>query len=362
MIRTTLTGLAATTIALCTVCTVCTVPAANAATARPDLSGFYDIATLTPLQRPRMYGDNLFLTKDEAERIAADTARRKAALNEASDPDRDAPPAGGDGSTGAAGNVGGYNAFWVDNGDSVVQVDGKFRTSIIIDPPDGRLPEMLPEARQRSIEAFRSFRRGNTGEAWWVNVGDGSGPYDNMEQRGVGERCLLGFGSTGGPPMLPVLYNNLKQIVQTDDYIVILVEMVHDARIIRMNSEHLPPHMKRWLGDSIGWWEGDTLVVDTTNFREEAAFRGASENLHVVERFHRLDDETLLYQFTVEDPSVWKKPWRGEYTWPETDDKVFEYACHESNYALGNVMRGARLLEQEAPGDTRKAPPGPGDE
>lgn len=314
----------------------------------PDLSGTYDTATLTPLQRDRAYGENLYLTPEEAEAIAASDAAEKAARSEASDPNREAPPEGGDGSEGAAGNVGGYNTFWIDNGDSVVTVDGKFRTSIITDPPNGRMPDMTPEARKQMMARFAAFRRGNTGEAWWVHVGDGSGPYDNMEQRGTGERCLIGFGSTGGPPMLPVLYNNLKRIVQTDDYVMILVEMVHDARIIRLNSEHLPSHMKRWLGDSIGWWEDDTLVVDTTNFHPDAGFRGSSENLHVVERFRRMDDSTLLYSFTVEDPSVWTQPFSGEYTWPATDDKVFEYACHEGNYALGNIMRGARLLEREA--------------
>ncbi len=313
----------------------------------PDLSGTYDIATLTPLERPQMYGDKLFLSHEEAEKIAAADAAGKAARNQASDPNREAPPEGGDGSSGAAGNVGGYNTFWIDNGDSVVEVDGKFRTSIIVDPANGRMPPMTPAARQARMAAFANFRRSNSGEAWWLEVGDGSGPYDDMETRGMGERCLLGFGSTGGPPMMPVLYNNLKRIVQTEDYVMIQVEMVHDARIIRLNSEHLPSHMKRWLGDSIGWWEGETLVVDTRNFHPDAGFRGSSENLHVIERFTRLDDETLLYDFTVEDPSVWTAPWSGEYTWPATTDKVFEYACHEGNYALGNIMRGARLLEAE---------------
>ncbi|MEX2327699.1 MAG: hypothetical protein WD558_08195 [Pseudomonadales bacterium] len=314
----------------------------------PDLSGTYDIATLTPLQRPEMYGDKLLLSPGEAKKIAMQDAAAKEARSQASDPNRQAPPAGGDGSQGAAGNVGGYNTFWIDDGDSVVEVDGKFRTSIITDPPNGRIPPMLPEAQAALSKRFAAFRRGNTGQAWWVHVGDGSGPYDNMEQRGTGERCLLGFGSTGGPPMLPVLYNNLKRIVQTDDHVMILVEMVHDARIIRLNSEHLPPHMKRWLGDSIGWWEGDTLVVDTTNFHPHAGYRGSSENLHVIERFRKLADGNLLYSFTVDDPTVWTASWRGEYTWPRSDDKVFEYACHEGNYALGGIMRGARLLEAEA--------------
>ena len=169
-----------------------------------------------------------------------------------------------------------------------------------------------------------------------------------METRGLGERCLLGFGSAGGPPMLPVLYNNMKKIVQTPDYVMILVEMVHDARIVRMNQEHLPPHIRKWMGDSVGRWEGDTLVIDTTNFNDQPGLRQADRNLHVVERFTRLDSGRLLYRFEVEDPTMWTSSWSGEYVWPASPDRVFEYACHEGNYALGNIMRGARLLEADA--------------
>ena len=161
----------------------------------------------------------------------------------------------------------------------------------------------------------------------------------------------MGFGSTSGPPMLPVLYNNLKKIVQTADHVMILVELVHDARIVRMNQEHAPPEIRKWLGDSVGHWDGDTLVVDTTNFSDKPGLRQASRNLHVVERFTRVDDETLLYQFTVDDPTVWTAPWSGEYVWPASDDRVYEYACHEANYALGGILRGARLLEAEARGE-----------
>jgi hypothetical protein len=135
--------------------------------------------------------------------------------------------------------------------------------------------------------------------------------------------------------------------VQTRDTILILNEMVHDARIVRMGATHLPPSVRRWMGDSIGRWEGDTLVVDTTNFTDKTRFRGSSENLHVVERFRRLDDRTLLYRFTVDDPSTWAAPWTGEYTWPATDERLYEYACHEANYALGNILRGARQRDRE---------------
>ena len=147
--------------------------------------------------------------------------------------------------------------------------------------------------------------------------------------------------------MLPVLYNNLKRIVQTPDHVMILVEMVHDARIIRLNSEHAPESVRRWLGDSIGWWEGDTLVVDTTNFTDNPAIR-ASRDLHVVERFERIDEDTLRYRFTVEDPNVWTGSWSGEYPWPASENRVYEYACHEGNYAMEGILKGARLLEAEA--------------
>ena len=162
------------------------------------------------------------------------------------------------------------------------------------------------------------------------------------------ERCLLGFGSTSGPPALPdYFYNDLHQIVQTPDSIMILTEMVHDARIVRMNAQHLPKNIRRWMGDSVGHWEGDTLVIDTTNFTDKTRFRGSTENLHVVERLTRIDDKTLLYRFTVEDPDTWDRPWTGEMTWPATNKPIYEYACHEGNYALGDVLRGARRQEAE---------------
>jgi hypothetical protein len=174
------------------------------------------------------------------------------------------------------------------------------------------------------------------------------GAFDNPEQRPLSERCLLGFGSTSGPPALPdYFYNDLHQIVQTPDSIMILSEMVHDARIVRMNAQHLPQNIRRWMGDSVGHWEGDTLVVDTTNFNDKTRFRGSTENLHVIERFTRLDDKTLLYRFAIEDADTWDRPWNGEYTWPATDKPIYEYACHEGNYALGGILRGARRQEAE---------------
>ncbi len=336
---------------------------------RPDLSGSYDTATVTPLQRPRGFGTRATLTAEEVAIIASDPdglaqtfnlspagSDERAAAREDSqiagfetgDGSREAPPAGGDGSGGAAGNVGGYNTFWIDRGDAGFQIDGEYRTSIIIDPPDGRQPPRTAENRAAAAARRGSFRA-NSGTAWWLEDDlNAPGPYDHPEQRPHAERCLMGFGSTAGPPMLSVLYNNMKRLVQTEDTVMILVEMVHDARIVRMNKAHNPPEIRSWLGDSVGHWEGDTLVVDTTNFTDNPSLGGASRDLHVVERFSRVDADTLLYRFTVEDPNVWTAPWTGEYVWPASDNRVYEYACHEANYSFGGILRGARLLEEDA--------------
>ncbi|MCY3844544.1 MAG: hypothetical protein OXH69_13500, partial [Acidobacteria bacterium] len=191
------------------------------ASGRPDLSGTYDTATLTPLQRPEQFGDTLRLTEEEAAAIARQELERNISRNLASDPNREAPPVGGDGSPGAAGNVGGYNTFWIDRGAAAFRIDGEWRTSIITDPPDGRQPPLTAAARERATAQRARFRE-NTGTAWWLIEGglDAPGPYDDPEIRPLAERCLLGFGSTSGPPMLPVLYNNLKRIVQTDDHVM----------------------------------------------------------------------------------------------------------------------------------------------
>ena len=333
-------------------------PASSAGAAqgsRPDLSGTYDIATLTPLQRPQEFGENLYLTPEAADRIVAEEAARNAERDRNRGPTTEAPPVGGAPPIGlgdeflessGAGSVGGYNNAYVDRGYGVIMVDGKFRTSIITTPSNGRMPALTPAA-MKSIAAMRGSRQPNTGTAWWLGL-DGPGPYDDPESLGDSERCLTGFGSTGGPPMLPVMYNNLKRIVQTEDYVMILIEMVHDARIIRLDDEHAPAEVRKWLGDSIGWWEGDTLVVDTTNFTDSPGLFMASRDLHVVERFTRLNESDLLYQFTVDDPNVWTEPWGGEYVWPGADTQLYEYACHEGNYAMESILKGARLLEREA--------------
>jgi hypothetical protein len=317
------------------------------ANGKPDLSGVYDAGTVTPVDRPSQFGDNLYLTPEDAKKLEEQTAafwaQAEASKSEASG-DREAPKKGGDGNNQfGAGGVGGYNAFWIDPGSEAVMVDGKFRTSIIYDPPNGRRPPMTPAGMARMASNFSSFAHRNDGTASWLDH-DGPGPFDGPESVALAERCLLGF--SGGPPMLPSLYNNYLRVVQSDDRVMILNEMVHDARIVRIDSEHGPEDMKRWLGDSIGWWEDDTLVVETRNFRNETGI-GGDENLHVVERFTRTEEGNLLYNFRVEDPTAWTGPWAGEYEWRARDSKVFEYACHEGNYSLGNILRGARLLESE---------------
>jgi hypothetical protein len=311
----------------------------------PDLQGMYDLATITPLERPANVGGRATLTDQEVARLENQTRLTAERTARPSNPDRTAPPLGGDGSTGAAGNVGGYNYFWLDRGTRVTTINGEHRSSIVVDPSDGHVPPTTAEARQRNVARLVT----PTSDAAENSGSTADGAYDNPEQRPLGERCILGFGQTSGPPALPdYFYNNLHEIVQTPDSLVILTEMIHDARIVRMNQPHAPQNVRKWMGDSVGRWEGDTLVVDTTNFTDKTRFRGSSENLHVVERFSRLDDRTLLYRFTVDDPRTWAEPWTGEYAWPATNDLMYEYACHEGNYALGDILRGARVLEREA--------------
>jgi len=321
----------------------------------PDFQGTYDLATMTPIER--LPGQPPFLTKETAEALQKAEAARRAKDDQPSAVDRPVPPVGGDKSApksffeglekAGGGAVGGYNRYWLSQGSSYTVVDGQIRTSIVIDPADGHVPPYNAAARKR-LAAARATPVSDAGESQ-DRTAEPPGAFDNPEQRPLGERCLLGFGSTSGPPALPdYFYNDLHQIVQTPDSIMILSEMVHDARIVRMNAQHLPKNIRRWMGDSVGHWEGDTLVVDTTNFNDKTRYRGSTENLHVIEHFTRVDDKTLLYRFTLEDPDTWDRPWTGEYTWPATDKPIYEYACHEGNYALGDVLRGARRQEAEA--------------
>ncbi len=289
---------------------------------KPDLQGVWTNATLTPLERPASVAGKATLSDAEAtawEKHSADEMKKYD--GKAVNPIADALGSGG---------TGGYNALFVDAGSELARVDGVKRTSLIIDPPDGKVPPITPDGRQRNAAMMRSFMK-----------------YDSVKDRPLSERCIVAFGSSSGPPMLPVLYNNNYQITQTPDHVMILVEMVHDARIVRIGGTHAPANIRQWLGDSIGHWEGDTLVVDTTNFTNETRFRGSSENLHVIERFRRVDANTILYRATIDDPSTFSKPWTLEYPFVATQGPVYEYACHEGNYAMTDILGGARKAEQE---------------
>lgn len=311
----------------------------------PNLQGIYDLATMTPVERQR--GTPGTMTKEQAQKMEAAAAARIKENDKDIAGDRKAPPKGGDGSAGAAGNVGGYNGGWLDPGKSYTVVDGQIRTSLVVDPADGRVPAYSASAMKR-MAGMRSRPTSDATESSDPGLEKAPGSYDDPERRPLGERCLVGFGSTSGPPILPdYFYNNLHQIVQTKDQVMILTEMVHDVRVVRMNSKHLPDTIRNWLGDSIGRWEGDTLVVETTNFTDKTRFRGATENMKITERFTRVGPNELNYRFTVEDPATWDKPWTGEYTWPATASHMYEYACHEANYAMGGILSGARLREKE---------------
>ena len=319
----------------------------------PDLQGTYDLATLTPLQRAA--GSPMILSPEQAKKLESQVADRSVKLDAPIDGNRAAPPKGGDGSPGPYGNVGGYNNFWLDPGSQYTMIDGQKRASLLIDPPDGRVPALTEAARQR--RTTDAYARPTSDQAAREDDPgfEGASAYDDPERRPLAERCLVGFSSTSGPPILPTyFYNNLHQIVQTPATVMILTEMVHDVRVVRMNGQHVPKPIKKWLGDSIGHWEADTLVVETTNFTDKTRFMGSTDNLKVTERFTRLDATTLRYQFTIDEPSTWTKPWTAEYAWPLTGEAIYEYACHEGNYALGNILRGARLKEADEAKKTKQ--------
>ena len=302
----------------------------------PDLQGNWSNATITPMQRPE--GQGPVLTPAEVAQVEGNRASRIEEEALATDPDRPAPPVGGDGSTGAAGGVGGYNYSWIDAGDRVAVYDGQPRSSLITNPESGRRPGLTQEAQQRITDARRNAPR--------------FGQYDNPENRPMAERCILSFGANLGPPMTPnYFYNNNYTIVQTPDHVMIMTEMVHDVRVIRLGERKpLPPHVRPYGGDSWGRWVGDTLVVETTNLHPEQDFQGIAptEALRVIERFTRADEGTLNYEFTVVDPSTYAQPWGGQIPYNRLDARVYEYACHEGNYAMQNVLSGARAEEREA--------------
>ena len=278
---------------------------------RPDLQGVWDFSSVTPLQRPEELADKEFLTEEDAAALEARAAGRV---------DTAPPP----------GSPGAYNRFWFADGTTVV---GTRRSSLIIDPPNGRLPSYTDLGRAR-MQARAEARGRNAGP----------------EDRDVDERCILGFNS--GPPMLPGAYNNYMQLFQGNNQVAILNEMVNDVRIVPLDGRPaLASHIQQWRGDSRGRWEGDTLVVDTRNFRDigtahpapnMALLEALGPDMHLVERFSRRDADTLLYQFTVTDLTGFNEPWSAELTMTRKDDRLYEYACHEGNYGLYNILAGAQ--------------------
>ena len=282
----------------------------------------WDFRTLTPLQRPSNLADKAFPSDEEAAAFVQQTLRARDKDHRYDNPRLDVEFA--------------YNQFWWDYGTTITEDK---RTSLIVDPPDGRIPPLTPGAQERAPRPVTER----------VVLGSvAHGPEDV----GLSERCLLGFNS--GPPIVPSEYNNILQLLQTPDHVVIFTEMIHEARIVPLDGRpHLREDMHQWLGDSRGHWEGDTLVVDTRNFTDKSSFsggligRGASgETYHLVERFTRVDAETLLYEFTVEDPTWWTRPWTAAIPMKTTEGPIFEYACNEGNYGMTNLLTGARAQER----------------
>jgi hypothetical protein len=290
---------------------------------QPDLQGVWDYRTITPLERPKELGTKAFFTEEEA-------AKYEKTENQRQNRDLIDPETGG--LQYPPGGVVPYNEFWYDRGNKVA---GTKRTSLIVDPPDGRLPAWTPEGQKLADLRAAAERNDQLGHP----------AADSWEDRPLQERCLVGLNA--GPPMVPGAYNNDVQLLQTPGSVVILNEMVHSARVVPLDGR---PHgsIRQWRGDSVGHWEGNTLVVDTTNFRRETSLPGSSANTHLVERFTRTDANTLLYQFTVDDPTMWTRPWTAVIPMTKSDDPIYEYACHEGNYAMSGILAGARAADKAA--------------
>lgn len=308
-----------------------TYKAPRTALGQPDLQGLWNNATITPLTRPARFGDRNVLTRDEAAALEQATNAQIARADEPTPPDLKVTDLKNAdcGPDGLSGFNCGYNQGWKDPGTSVIDLNGQKRASILTSPDNGQFPPLSKAglAKRRT--------RAETG-----------GNYDGPEKRGLGERCLLSFGSSAGPPMLPLMYNNTYQIVQTADAVLIEVEMVHDTRIVRLNATHHPAGLKTWMGDSIGRWEGDTLVIETINMRPEQGLRGSAEGQKVTEWLTRIGPNKIAYRFTVNDLTTYDQPWSGEVAFNATKGPMYEYACHEGNYAMAGILAGAREAEK----------------
>ena len=287
----------------------------------PDLQGVWDFRSLTPMQRPADLADKESFTEEEAASFSEEVIR---------DQSRDLEDADAQAATG---RVVPYNDFWFDWGSSVTTE----RTSLIVDPPDGRIPDLTPAAERR--RAARQAARAGVGR-------DEVSPGGWIDELSAPVRCILGFNQ--GPPMTPSAYNNNMQLFQTEDHVVILNEMIHDARIVAIDGRRdLAPGIRQWTGSSRGHWDGDTLVVETTNRRDQS-FRGATQHLHLTERFTRAAADTLVYEVTLDDPTTWTRPWTFMVPMVRNSGEVYEYACHEGNYYMANMLHGKRAEEQAA--------------
>jgi hypothetical protein len=312
---------------------------------RPDLQGVWTNASSTELQRPARYGNQLILSDAEMAEIERETRARNARQNAPTPKELQenwtqiakGPDTLDECRSGSRGPACGYNAGWTDPGDWVMRVNGQGRTSLITYPANGRMPARVPGSSEGRARVVTSSEEDTT-------RGEAEGP----ESRSLGERCIMSFGVSSGPVMTDQLYNNTYQFVQTPGHFVMLVEMVHDARIVRMDAEHRTDGVKPWMGDSVGRWEGDTLVVETTGFHPKQNLRGGGPNMKVTERFTRVAEDRIHYAFDVQDPETWVEPWGGEYEFAAVDDHIYEYACHEGNYGLYGILAGARKEERDA--------------
>ena len=307
----------------------------------PDLQGVWDFRSITPMERPDELGDRAFLTEEEAANIEQETlARNEELLNRPAR--RTEVTASVD--RGEEGAPGFYNNLWLDRGTTTVDTR---RTSLVVDPPDGKIPALVPEAAERQAR-LRAAREGVASHeptpGGWV---------EDLGANGLQLRCITGFNA--GPPMTPGGYNNNVQIFQTPDHVVLLNEMNHNARIVPLDGRPAID-LPQWTGDSRGHWEGDTLVVETGNFLRETSFRAGSTdaNLRLTERFTRVSPGVLMYEATIDDPTVWSRPWTYEVPMTWNDQPVYEYACHEGNYGLYNILAGARVSEAAAAAEASK--------
>ena len=294
---------------------------------QPDLRGIWDFRTITPLQRPESLAEQEFLTEEEAANLEqevldrnADLANRPALRTEVTESvDR-----------GADGAPGFYNNFWLDRGTRAV---GTRRTSLIIDPPNGRIPD-LTASGQRTADARRAYRQEH--------------PADSWVDRSAYDRCILGFNA--GPPITPGGYNQNLHLFQTPDHVVLVTEMVHTVRVVPLDGRPvLSDDVRQWSGDSRGHWEGETLVVETSNFNDQRGWRGSTTNMKLVERYTRVDADTLDYEFTVIDPETWTSSWTASIPMRRSLNPMYEYACHEGNHSMDGILAGRRAEERAAP-------------